>query len=201
MRQRPDLRLSLLVCVCACALLTGCSTWEERARAGLQARNALQRRETLEDLKDRPTCGVRKDLERVLSTDLEPANRALAADVLGLVGMQESLGELRISAGRDRSPLVRKRALRALARIQVWRSGADLRVALGKDADPGVRVEAINLACRFLQPKAAAEVALEGLKDKDKAVQVTSYHSLCRLTGRDLPPSDQEGWAKVVGQM
>jgi len=201
MRERPDLRLALLACLCACALLAGCTTWEQRARAGLRSRSAPERRETLEDLKDRPVAGVRKDVEQVLSTDIEPANRALAADVLGLIGMRESLDGLRVWAGRDRSPLVRGRALRALARIQVWRSGADLQVALQKDADAGVRVEAINLACRFLQPERAAEIILDGLKDKDKAVQVTAYHSLARLTGRDLPPNDLEGWAKVVSEM
>jgi len=199
MRQRNLLVLLALASVCA--WLSGCTAWEEKARVGLRSSIALERRATLEDLKSHPVPVLREDVERVLSSDIELANRALAADALGALGMWESLGELRVRAERDASRLVRTRAMRALARIQGGRAENDLRLSLRKDLDPFVRVEAVNLSAEFLPPKRAADVIVEGLRDEDNTVKLAAYHKLVSLTGKDAPPTDYERWNGLVQGM
>ena len=191
----------LVLVVCLCALLSGCRAWEDRARTGLRSTDSLERRQTLEKMKSDAPLALREDVEQVLGTDVEPANRALAADVLGVIGMRESLNQLRLYAVSDSSWLVRVRALTALTRIQGWRSSGDLQVALEKDPDATVRVEAVNLAAERLQSKSAAELIVRGLKDRDSAVRVAAYQKLVRLTGKNIPLADYEKWLKAVSEM
>ena len=186
----------------AALLLSGCGlfgpSWEQRKVAQLQSPRAEKRIDALFDVRHRATPAMRGALEQVLSTDVNLTARALAAEALGNLGMRSSVEQLRLSARRDTSWVVRRRALRALARVLGNDAPPDLAYTLERDPYGGVRVAAVDLAAQLGSEGSRNELLLKALQDQDNAVRINAYMHLKRLTGLDIPPGSHEKWRREI---
>ncbi len=203
MRRRNRVVCWLLIVSSGAFLLGGCGILggpgrEQRVLNALHSKRPEQRRRALSDLAGKPaTSAVRKAVEHVLYTDVDPTARAFAAEALGSFGGQESVEQLRLSAQRDISWVVRRRALRALVSILGGDAAEDIEFSISKDRHPTVQIEAIELAAEA----GAARMIVEALQDPSTAVRLAAYQHLRRLTGLDMPPDDYEGWrGRLEGQ-
>jgi HEAT repeat protein len=177
----------VLACLCfGCAAFRSPKTLMDRAR---NAPTLSQRRQALTELRGRVDPSMRADLEAVMARELDPASRAIAADLLGEIGDPASAPELRQSARADTSWAVRKRALEALAKVQGAKSADDLRYALANDPDPEVRQEAVLLAAHNLPAAQAQPLLLDALSDRADVVRLQADAMLSRLTGLSAAPN------------
>jgi HEAT repeat protein len=165
-----------------------------QSRVGL---TADARREALAALRGHAKPWMRQDLEAVLEHELDPATRALAAELLGAAGEAAAADALRAALHGDAQPLVRQRALSSLAALLGEGSLDDVRYALTGDADPQVRALAADLAGKRLRREAALPLLLDALQDKSPLVRVKAQQSLEKLTGLSAPP-DRQSWEKAL---
>lgn len=171
---------------------------EQRVIQGLQSRKETRRMKTLTRLKHDITPSMRKPLENVLETAINPTARALAADRLGQLGSSESAPALRLSSRRDSSWVVRRRALRALGKVVGNEISDDLRHTLKRDSRATVRVEAVSVASEQLNGAALKKILLAALQDESPVVRIAAQQKLVEITGKSFPPSDYEQWEKAV---
>jgi len=144
---------------------------------------------------------VQKAVQHVLSSDVDPAARALAAGALGRSRRRVFVEELRLSARTDTSWVVRERALRALTAILGEEAAQDIESALRDDPHPTVRVSATVLAASTLAPPRAARLILEGLRDPSTVVRLSARRWLVAIVGPlDIPPGDYERWKEAIDQ-
>ncbi len=192
----------LPVALLSLILLNGCGlfgpTHEQRVIRGLQSRQQKTRLRTLSRLEDDITPAMRQPLVKVLESGINPTARALAADRLGTLGSKKSVSALRLSARRDNSWVVRRRALRALGQILGAEVADDLRRALRRDARPAVRVEAVQVAARRLDGAALTDLLLLALKDEQSVVRIAAQQKLTELTGKKIPPGHHKRWKQAV---
>lgn len=193
-----------LACLAAAVALVGvsfgCSGLPPKQQLIRTARTApapADRREALVELKGRTEPGMRQDLEAVLSQELDPASRALAADLLGEIGDAASAPELSRSARTDTRWIVRKRALDALARVQGAGAADDIQYALHNDPDPEVRTEAAVLARKCLPRADAVPLLLGALRDHSSVVRLQAAAMMEDMTGLHVAP-DAESWQKAL---
>ena len=193
----------ILVCLAALALAgvsLGCSglaSGQQLIRAARTAPVTEDRRQALIELKGRTEPGMRQDLEAVLSQELDPASRALAADLLGEIGDAASAPELSRSARADTRWIVRRRALDALARVQGAAASDDIQFALRNDPDPEVRTEAAVLARKSLPQADSVPILLGALRDHSSVVRLQAAAMLEDMTGLHVAP-DAESWQKAL---
>jgi len=164
------------------------------ARTG---RTASDRREALAALKGRAEPYMRQDLEIILAQELDPAGRALAADLLGEIGDAAAAPELSRSVRLDTRWIVRQRALDALATVAGAAAADDIRHAALKDPRPEVRAEAVLLARRHLPRADAVPLLLETLSDRAGVVRLQTSAMLEELTGLRAAP-DAESWRRAL---
>jgi HEAT repeat protein len=165
---------------------------------GLKSPEPKHRIKALSGLEGQVTPQMRMPLENILQEDVSPTARAMAADALGELGAKESVKELRLSARRDGSWVVRRRSLEALVQIQGQQVREDLEYTLKNEANETVRAEAVKLAAQHLGGQARTDVLLLGLRDESEVVRLTAHEKLSRITGEDIPPGDHPRWKEAL---
>ncbi len=157
------------------------------------APSAPERRQALAELRGRTAPDMRPELEAILATELDPASRALAADLLGEIGDPASGPELSRSVRTDTRWVVRKRALAALGKVLGPGAVNDIQYALRNDPEPEVRMEAVLQAGHRLATMDAQPLLLEALSDRAAVVRLQASAMLAQLTGLSAAPN-AESW-------
>jgi HEAT repeat protein len=200
-----SMALERLVCfagaVALAGLTLGCGIFPTSTQKLIQTAmtdpSPQERGEALAALKGRTQPGMRQDLEAILARELDPASRALAADLLGEIGDPASVPELRASARTDTRGVVRERALEALGKVLGPDALDDIQYALRNDPEPDVRAGAAALALQCLRPEDARSLLLEALGDRAAVVRLQASAMLAKLTGLNVAP-DAESWRKAL---
>jgi len=182
-------------------VLFGCSvlprSGESRIKVARTGPTPTERREALAALRGRAEPYMRQDLESVLAQELDPAGRALAADLLGEIGEAASAPELSRSVRLDARWIVRMRAMDALVEVQGAGALDDVHHALLNDPQPEVRAEAVLLARRRLKKADAVPLLLEALRDRASVVRLQASAMLKELTGLSAAP-DADSWQEAL---
>jgi len=169
-------------------------------RVARNAPEAHRRREALARLRGRQRSWMRADLEGVLRSEVDPAGRAIAAEMLGELGADAgTVAELRETARRDVQWVVREAAIVALGRILGAEVAEDLAYALANDAEPQVRAAALEVADDHLAGSARdrlIELLDLALLDDSTLVRLRASRLLSHVTGLSAPP-DAESWRRV----
>lgn len=186
------------------ALISGCGILgpnrEQRVIQGLRSRDEAGQLKVLRGLQKNVTPAMREPLEEVLQSGINPTARAMAADKLGMLGSEQSVPVLRLSARRDSSWTVRRRALRSLGNILEDDMTEDLQHVLKRDSQSVVRVEAVDLASQCLDGRDLKDTLLLALKDESLTVRIVAQQKLKQLTGEEFPPGDYKRWEKALEQ-
>lgn len=197
-------RLNVLAMGLACMCCWGCgllsSPDDELVAAMRLGKTPEVRRQALLKLRDRARPAMREDLEIVLSRELDPSIRALAAQVLGELGDADAVAALRDSLRGDPSWVVRERALAALARLLGSEVGEDLEYVLEREPRPAVAVKALELAREHLaekEPDRLLKLLMAALGDASPAVRLRADALLKELTGLSAAP-DPVSWRKAL---
>jgi HEAT repeat protein len=173
---------------------------EDRLLAVAQSgATSAHRRDALLQLRGRLDSRMRQDLEAVLARDVDPANRAVAAQMLAELGDPAAAAALKTSLRRDVSALVRRRSLAALAGLLGPQAAEDLRHAVADDPAPEVRALAAELAPEQLSREEAVAFLLDALNDSSTLVKVKAQGALHELTDVSAPP-DRQSWNKALGR-
>ena len=200
MGSNPSRAIVLLLALASVGWLCGCSLLgithsDEAILKALNSNETARRRAGLERLRSRrPGPGVARRVEELLSTDVDPINRTLAAEVLGRADGESATEELRFRARSDISWIVRRQALRSLVSILGAGAAGDLQYSVTRDAEPAVGVEAVDLAATVLPDDLAIPILLSALESPEKAVRLEAHAHLVGLTGLTIPPGDHEAW-------
>lgn len=168
--------------------------------AALRSRDAEKRIEALSAIEGRVTPAMLDPLVGILRSDMNPMVRALAADRLGTLGAEEALEELRESAERDKSWVVKRRALRALADILGEGVERDLQGTLNDESNETVRAEAVKLAAEQLSGDSRNELLLQALRDESRSVRVLAQVRLREITGKDYAPEEYSRWEEALSE-
>jgi hypothetical protein len=196
-----DVRKIVQVCALL-VLMTGCTVFgpggKQKRLMALRSTDPDRRIQTLSRLEGKVTPPMRGTLEDILRNDMSPSARGMAADALGELGDKKSVKELRLSARRDSSWVVRRRALIALGEILGQEVAGDLRYALQNESDEAVLVEAVRLAAQRLNGQAQDETLLLGLRSSSSAVRLTAHQNLTEITGKNIPPGDVARWEDAL---
>ena len=201
MRTRVAWRLA-----CGAAAVVLVSAWcgcaGPASRQGLMetartAPTSAQRYEALVHLKGHVDASMRPDLEIILAQELDPASRALAAELLGEIGDPASAPELSRSVRADTRGVVRQKALDALAAVQGAAAADDIQYALHSDPEPAVRANAAVLARKHLPQADATPLLLAALKDHAAVVRLQASAMLEELTGLKAAPN-AESWQSAL---
>jgi len=182
-------RMRWLACVAGCLMLVsgGCFLLPSSERSLVKTMRtgptAEARRAALMELSDRARPWMRPELEATLRGDVDPTNRALAARILGRMGLPEAADALRRTAQADVNWVVRQRALAALARLLGADAAADIERAARQDPQPEVRMAALELGRDLLSadPARFKRLLREALSDTSAAVRLRAGALLARL--------------------